>query len=103
MSRSSDITLAFLVGAAAGGVVALLLAPQAGSETRRQLRTGIDDLSQKGSEYLHAAERGLSDLSEATRSRVQRVADAGRRQADALKDAANAARDAYRGNKGAES
>ena len=55
MSRSNDMVLAFLVGAVAGGVTALFLAPEKGSETRRKLRKRIDDLSEEGSEYLEAA------------------------------------------------
>jgi gas vesicle protein len=55
MSRSSDVVLAFLAGAVAGGVVALLLAPEKGSETRRKLRRRVDDLTEKGGEYFDAA------------------------------------------------
>lgn len=35
--------LAFLGGAVVGGVVALLLAPQSGKETREQIRDFVDD------------------------------------------------------------
>jgi gas vesicle protein len=55
MSRSSDVVLAFLAGAVAGGMTALLLAPEKGSETRKKLRRRMDELSEKGGEYLEAA------------------------------------------------
>jgi gas vesicle protein len=55
MSRSSDVVLAFLAGAVAGGVTALLLAPEKGSEARKKLRRRMDELSEKGGEYLEAA------------------------------------------------
>lgn len=34
---------AFLIGAAAGSIVALLYAPQSGDRTRRQIRNFVDD------------------------------------------------------------
>lgn len=42
MSAGKFLT-ALLVGAAAGAAVALLLAPQTGVKTRRQLRRGFED------------------------------------------------------------
>lgn len=38
MSKSSNILAAFVLGAAVGAAVGLLLAPEKGSETRRKLR-----------------------------------------------------------------
>ena len=61
MSRSSDVVLAFLAGAVAGGLTALFLAPEKGSETRRKLRRRVDDLSEKGGEYFEAAVEGFRE------------------------------------------
>jgi gas vesicle protein len=38
MSKSSNILAAFVLGAAVGAAVGLLVAPEKGSETRRKLR-----------------------------------------------------------------
>jgi len=55
MSRSNDVVLAFLAGAVAGGVTALLLAPEKGSEARKKLRRRVDELTERGGEYFEAA------------------------------------------------
>ena len=47
MNRHNDLLFAFLIGAVAGGVTALLLAPEKGSEMRRKIRKGMDDLYEK--------------------------------------------------------
>ena len=88
MSRSSDVILAFVVGAAAGAVTALLLAPDKGSETRKKLRQGIDDLREKGTDYLEAAGDGL-------RSRVHDLSAAAKAQTRAVGEAAVEARKVY--------
>jgi gas vesicle protein len=61
MSRSSDVVLAFLAGAVAGGVTALLLAPEKGPETRKKLRKRAGDLFEKGEGYLEAAMEGFRE------------------------------------------
>jgi hypothetical protein len=50
--------IAFLLGAVAGGIAALLLAPQSGAQTRRRLRRGAHDLREKGKQFaLEMGER----------------------------------------------
>jgi len=46
-SGAGSVFLAFLTGAALGGVVALLLAPRSGQETRRRLVDMTDDAKEK--------------------------------------------------------
>jgi gas vesicle protein len=41
----------FLVGGAVGAGLALLLAPQSGRKTRRQIRDIADDISEQASDY----------------------------------------------------
>jgi len=69
MSRSSNVVFAFLIGAAAGAVTALLLAPANGSETRRKIRKGIDDLSSAAKDEARGmgetAERNVGAIKEA--------------------------------------
>lgn len=44
-------TFSFLIGGAVGAGLALLLAPQAGRKTRRQIRDLAEDLSEQASDY----------------------------------------------------
>jgi gas vesicle protein len=83
MSRTSDVVLAFVVGAAAGAVTALLLAPDKGSETRRKLRESIGDLAEKGTEALEAAGTGL-------RSGIHEISSAAKAQTGAVRAAVEA-------------
>jgi gas vesicle protein len=57
---------AFLAGAALGAVVALLLAPQSGAETRAELRA-------RGRRMREAAEDRLHDLEDAVESGYERT------------------------------
>ena len=45
--RSSDTLMAFLLGAAAGAVAGLLLAPRSGEETRERVRDWMEDTREK--------------------------------------------------------
>ena len=44
-------TFSFLIGGAVGAGLALLLAPQAGRKTRRQIRDLAEELSEQASDY----------------------------------------------------
>lgn len=45
---TKNSTLAFLLGAAAGGITALLLAPDSGAQTRKRLARGAERMYAKG-------------------------------------------------------
>ncbi len=50
-----EFWIALAIGAAAGGVVALLYAPQSGDKTRKQLKRNLDDAGdalEEAGEYL---------------------------------------------------
>jgi gas vesicle protein len=100
MSKSSDTLLAFFIGAVAGGITALLLAPDKGSETRRKLRQGASELYAKGEKVLdeagHAVGEKVHDLSSAARGKAGELVGAARHQVDAVKAAVSEGRDAYR-------
>ncbi|HEU4364066.1 MAG TPA: YtxH domain-containing protein [Candidatus Krumholzibacteria bacterium] len=51
--RRGSTALAFLIGAVAGGVTALLLTPRTGKEVRRSLRRGAHDMREKGEQLAH--------------------------------------------------
>ena len=87
----------FLAGAAVGGVLALLFAPQSGEQTRRLIRRKARDLRTM-------AEDGLDDLGyrfeegkERVREEAERVKDAVRDRVDDVRERAHDAREAVRG------
>lgn len=86
--ESTNTALAFLLGAAAGGIAALLFAPASGAETRRRIRQGIGDLKERGEELFEEAAEEISD-------RARKVKEAARREAAAFRGAATAAKEAY--------
>ena len=62
---------AILMGAAIGGVLGILFAPDKGSETRKKIST-------KG-----------NDFTDAVKDKVNQIADKFRKEVDAIKDQAN--------------
>lgn len=68
---------AFFIGAAAGAAVALILAPQSGAKTRRQIRRGFEDAG----DYLKDAAETVGDQAEKYvkhgKNVVEMVADMG--------------------------
>ncbi len=53
--ETSNVLVAFLVGAVAGGVAALLLAPASGAETRQKLAEGLRKAKDKALDGLEHA------------------------------------------------
>jgi gas vesicle protein len=86
---SASVLLAFLSGAALGAVAALLLAPQAGRESREQLRG-----------YARRAEDGLRDLAGRAGGAFEEVVDQGKEFVESkksvLREAFDAGREAMR-------
>lgn len=81
--------LTFLAGLVAGGVAALLLAPDKGTVTRRRIRGGARELRDEVETKAH-------DLKEAAQSRIEQVADAARSKMGDLRGAANDVGQTYR-------
>ena len=88
-SSPAGVLLAFLGGAATGAVAALLLAPQAGRESREQLRG-----------YAHRAEGNLRDLAGRAGETFEEVVGEGKEFVDSKKsilcEAFDAGREAMR-------
>ena len=76
-NRGTNVVI-FALGALAGGVTALLLAPRAGTETRRKIRDGAHELYERGEK------------------RVEGVTGAARVRIDAVKEGVTEGRHAYR-------
>ena len=54
--------LAFLLGGAVGAGIALLLTPQSGSRTRRQIREAGRDVTEKASAYYDQVRERMDDV-----------------------------------------
>jgi gas vesicle protein len=58
--------LAFLLGGMVGAGLSLLLAPQAGTETRKRIREFADDVKEKATDYAgQAKEKVISNVDKA--------------------------------------
>jgi gas vesicle protein len=93
MARKTDTLLAFVLGAAVGGIAALLLAPDKGEVTRQRLREGGGRLVDRGKDAVSKAAAAVED---AAKEKGQSATEAARQQMSALGSAAAAAKDAYR-------
>lgn len=89
-------TLAFLLGAAVGGLTAVLLAPDRGEDTRRRLREGARHVIDQGSEKY-------DETRETAREKAEDVADAVTQRKDAVKAAVRKGKEAYKDELEAES
>ena len=83
--RHREFWVALGVGALAGGIAALLYAPQSGVKTRKQLKRGIDDAG----EALEEAADYLKKQAEYLSKEAQKLIDSGKEQLDAVVDAAS--------------
>jgi gas vesicle protein len=85
---SGSMFLSFLLGGVVGAGLALLLAPQSGSETRQKIKDMAEDVRDKTSEYV-----------DQTKHKVTSYVDKGKDYYDEkktlLKSAVDAGRDAY--------
>lgn len=83
------ILLSFLLGSMVGAGLALLVAPQTGTETRRKIRDFAEDVTEKASDYAEQAKTKMSssidkgkDVLEAKKSAVTAAFEAGKEAYD---------------------
>lgn len=79
------ILLSFLLGSMVGAGLALLVAPQTGTETRRRIRDFAEDATDKASDYMEHAKSKMSssfehgkEALEAKKSAVTAAFEAGK-------------------------
>lgn len=99
MSDNNRRLVAFLLGAATGGTIALLWAPSSGKKTRRRLKKASADLYSQGVEKAGDAKHMLGqkahDVSDTARDRARQVGDVARHRVGAVKEAVSEGKDAY--------
>lgn len=82
--RHKEFWIALGVGALAGGIAALLYAPQTGTVTRKKLKRGLEDLG----ETLEDAGDYLKDQAEKLSKEAQKLIDISKGQFEDAIDAA---------------
>ena len=82
---SGSVLLAFVLGGMVGAGVALLLAPQSGTETRRKIKELTDDVKEKATDYSGTSKgKGVStvykakELYEEKKSAISAAVEAGK-------------------------
>ena len=88
MSNKTDNLLAFVVGAAIGAVAGILLAPDSGANTRKKLKSKLEDLKEKGAEKL-------DEVEEEVRAKTQTLVGEAENRVAAVKAAVNEGKAAY--------
>jgi gas vesicle protein len=80
--RHKEFWIALGLGAMAGGVAALLYAPQSGEKTRKQLRRGVEDLG----ESLEESAEYLKSQADRLGKEAQKLLDASKQHFDVAMD-----------------
>ena len=82
---SGSVLLAFVLGGMVGAGVALLLAPQSGTETRRKIKELTDDVKEKATDYAGTAKEKVvstvdkaKELYEEKKSAISAAVEAGK-------------------------
>jgi len=71
MTSNTKIILGMLAAAAAGAAIGILLAPEKGSELRRKIKTGIDEVMEDISELLDIGKEEIKNMYAAAEEEVQ--------------------------------
>lgn len=96
---AGSVLLSFLLGGLVGAGLALLMAPQAGPETRRRIRDFSDDVIEKASSYVDQAKDKATTYAGQAREKVtttyEKAKDAIEEKKTALSAAVEAGKEAY--------
>ncbi len=68
--NSGSVLLSFLLGGMVGAGLALLLAPQSGTETRKKIMDIADDVKEKANDYVSQAKETVTSTVEKGKSFV---------------------------------
>lgn len=90
MADSRDFILGIVIGSVIGAAAALVLAPAAGSETRRVLRSRADEARARSAEMANQARDRASEVGRQVQDRVQDVTGEARHRITDLREASHA-------------
>jgi len=83
---AGTVFLSFLLGGIVGAGLAMLLAPQSGSETRKRIREFADDIKEKAEDYVEHIKKGITstveegkDFYEEKKSAIAAAVEAGKK------------------------
>ena len=71
MTSNTKIILGVLAAAAAGAAIGILLAPEKGSELRRKIKTGFDEVMEDVAELLAVGKEEMKNMYAGAREEVQ--------------------------------
>jgi gas vesicle protein len=71
MTSNTKIILGMLAAAAAGAAIGILLAPEKGSELRRKIKTGIDEVMEDVAELLAVGKEEVKNMYAGAQEEVQ--------------------------------
>jgi gas vesicle protein len=71
MTSNTKIILGMLAAAAAGAAIGILLAPDKGSELRRKIKTGIDEVMEDVAELLAVGKEEMKNMYAGAKEEVQ--------------------------------
>jgi gas vesicle protein len=71
MTSNTKIILGVLAAAAAGAAIGILLAPEKGSELRRKIKTGFDEVMEDVAELLAVGKEEMKNMYAGAKQEVQ--------------------------------
>jgi gas vesicle protein len=90
MSDNGKVLSALLLGAAAGAVLGLLMAPDKGSNTRKRIQDGASQLIDELTEKIKEGKEAINDLREKAMNTAADLKDRTMSKAEQLKNDAEA-------------